>query len=67
MLNNTFIFIDIICINNIPLNNLNEEDCLSWKPNKDRKYTVKYGYHNIMEWKDKQEEECSNKDMKYEV
>lgn len=67
MLNNTFIAIDRTCINNILLNNLNEEACLGSHPSKDGMYTVKSGYHSIMEWKNRQKEESSNKEVEKEV
>ena len=60
-LNNTFLAIDRYFINNIPLNNLNEEDCLGWQPNKDRMYSVKLGFYMIRQWKRDQMEETSNK------
>lgn len=62
LINSTFITIDTIEINKIPLNNLDEEDCLSWKARKNGHYTVKTGYYNIMEWKHTQNEGYFKKD-----
>lgn len=62
-----FITIDTVEINKIPLNNLDEEDCLSWKARKNGHYTVKTGYYNIMEWKHTQNEGYFKKDNDKEV
>lgn len=50
----------MINIQNIPLINMNEEDCLSWKARKDGNYTVKTGYYNILSWNKGQDKESSS-------